>query len=125
MTTAFIEDGATEKGFCKGREGIYPDFRFVYRPCTWEERRAFLATPDDQVKAAAGKLLGEKLVSADAVNSAGQPVPVTPANVLKLRPALLERVLLIVLGSLGSDVDPQWPEEDKKAHADDSFRGPA
>lgn len=46
---------------------------------------------------------------------------ITAANLLRLHPAILRRLIDIVSGYGASDMDPEWPSEEKQQHAEDEL----
>jgi hypothetical protein len=118
----YIPEGYVEKAFLRGVPGLYADFRIEYRPVLPQNRtvivRAVGRLPDDQQDPAAAKAVAKQLVSWDLANI-GKPVSITVENVLRLRPALFQRLFNVVLGMEAPDIDPQAPVVEVAAQATD------
>lgn len=125
----FIDDGYNVPGYVKAEPGLYPELRFVYRPCLheertqywdWESRHEALQLEADRAAAVGDRaprfkldplaktvkraeLLAAHLVSWQA------PAPLNAAWVRKLHPNLLDRAFRIVLGVDPPDEDPLTP----------------
>lgn len=123
MDTSYIEDGANERFHVAPVPGIHGGLRGDFRPATYEERRNYLRggdrlTPEEERKRVLAILKG-KLLSWNLLNANGLPIVCTPDNALRLKPILLERLLLIILGADASDPDPDAaPAETEAAAAD-------
>jgi hypothetical protein len=111
----FIADGYTQPGYVQPVERLYKALRFRFRPVLADERSrltdgASTATAASYLRQVAA-LLAEKLVDWDITDPRGNDVEISPANVLRLQPELLQKLQQIVLGVVPSDLDPRWPDE--------------
>lgn len=121
----YIADGYEESGYLREEARLYPAVRFRYRPLLTEERNRLLA---ENAKLPAGgatrntaKVLALKVRSWSLTDAAGEPLPVTVETVLRLRPALYERLLGVVFGYHSCDEDPEakaTSEEKEQSLAD-------
>ena len=113
------DDGYTVSAFIRGRERMYPDLRFSFRPVLspeWAEfaERTPQTVPDRMRHNAAG--IVNSIVSWDAKDRRGKVVEITADNVLRLHRDLFMRIVDIVINSVdGGDPDP---EEVKKVTKD-------
>lgn len=111
MTSPFIDDGCTEQVFIKGIPGLYDDVRLFHRPMTIDERYAFLDRIEARHKAnmpiteIACKEMAKRFVD----TSLGE---MTAEKYGRLKPALWERLYLVLLGRDGGDLDPSNPDAD-------------
>ncbi len=118
-------DGYTEKVYLKGIPRLTSDVRIEVRPMLVEERSVYSRAasslgPAETNQKAAG-VIRERLVSWDLKDAKGQPVPITHENILRLKPALFERLFSIIAGLDAGDEDPEKPSEERKADAADKF----
>ncbi len=111
MDLAYIPDGCTEQGYIAAQKRLHPACRFEYRPFLVEERGRFVAQNAKLQAGARERNAAEQLIkriaSWDLVDKNGDPLERTAANVLKIKPALYERLLAIVTGLDASDEDPE------------------
>lgn len=124
-TLNFIPDGYTESAFVRAIPNIHGDFRFEYRPMLVEERTPLLAAsnsmkPDAYDRKCAAEL-AKKLVSWDLADEKGNAVPISAANILRLKPKLWGRVFAIVAGLDAHDGDPGLSVEKKGPDDDDQY----
>lgn len=121
MSSAFLEDGYTAKGYLKAVPQLYPEVRFTYRPILPEQRAAFVEAvrkakdgPGAERRTAA--ILAKHLLTWDVTDSKGDTVSITGDRILRLRWALYDRLVAVVLyGTEGGDVDPSWTDAEKDA----------
>ncbi len=107
---AYIDDAQGEHFFIKGSPRLYPDVRGEFRPCLYDEQAGFFRAnqtlgPKEET-ARACTLMKGKLVSWNLVQRNGDPLPISEANLRRLRPALQQRLLAIILGVEAPDEDP-------------------
>jgi hypothetical protein len=110
-------DGYTEEGFIEASPGYHGDFRFSFRPMLVEERARIVAAnnavrPEEYERLCAAEL-AKKITVWSLRDKAQQAVPITAANILRLKPRLNSRIFGIVTGLEASDVDPQWTDAAK------------
>lgn len=107
-------DGYTDKGFVKAEAGLHGEFRFTYRPFLVEERGKLLrqveSMPQEKQDAKGATELKERLVSWSLVNGKAAAVPISLDVIRRLKPALFYKLYSIVLGTMASDLDPEWEE---------------
>ena len=119
MTSAFIEDGYTEERYIKAVERMHPEVRFKFRPILAEDRAAFIedvATGSKQDPKKGERLVGQAL--ADHLVEWSLDLPPTPANIMLLKPSLMNRLSLVILYARDpGDTDPT-KTMDKKLEAD-------
>lgn len=125
MLNYIPDDGYTEKAYIGAKPGFYGEFRFEYRPMLIEERGPLFAAagkmPSDAYSRKCAAEVAKKLRSWSLVDAKGQPVPVSAANILRLKPTLHDRLFEIVLGLATSDTDPQWDDDHKDAAAEAQY----
>jgi hypothetical protein len=95
----FIDDGYTATKRLDAAPGLYPAVTVTYRPATSQARTELgfaAATTADRVVTLENQLLERQRVALD-----GEPL--TAARAAKLKPALRDKVLNLVLGYAGSD----------------------
>jgi hypothetical protein len=123
MTTpilAVIPDGYERTdGYVRAAPGLWPDVRFSFRPALAAERTGLSrehAGKDaaEQVRLTSEFLRG-KLTRWDVVDGAGRPVPLTDANLRRLHPGLMDRLLSVVLGYECPDRDPRSRDAEAQA----------
>jgi len=107
---AFVDDGFDESAYIAESPGLHPAVRFTYRPLIASERSAWFRDmdrkPDDRAQITAD-MLARKVQSWDLKDRSGAVAKIEPAQLLKLRPRLWDRMLAIVSGQDASDFDPQ------------------
>lgn len=118
----FISDGYTEKGYIRAVPGLYGELRFEFRPVLPQSRTVLLREiakrPDQEQEPQVAHVIAKQVVSWDVTNN-GQPVPITPANVLRLRPSLFQKLWGIVTNLEPSDLDPKSTPEEAAAQTVD------
>lgn len=105
---AFLEDGYTQDGYIAEVARLHPAVSFTYRPALYEEReawrragaKAFDAKAD--TKLAADLIVGH-ITGWDVKKRDGAAVDLKADNVARLHPAILRKLLEIVLGYEPSD----------------------
>ncbi len=113
MPSDFIYDGYNEDGYVKAAKGFYGEHRFAYRPVTIQERAPVsdaLKLQEEIYNRLAADLCAKKLQSWDFTDPrmppGDKPLKITAANFLLLKPALINRMIDIILGWAASDPDP-------------------
>jgi hypothetical protein len=114
----FIDDGYTEEGYIKADEGVHGALEFTYRPMLPGQRDKAMQhlrrEPADYAafhEAARKALAGTKdtparLVSWNLKDRDERPVPITEANVGRIRARLFDKLWFILIGELASDPKP-------------------
>lgn len=123
-TIGFIADGYTERSYIRETTRLHPAMRFEHRPTLLSELVAYrrevesMPEPMDTYRFAA-KYIAGKLVSWDAKDGNGRPIPITGDNLLKMKHPLFMRLLSIILGAEACDLDPGWTLPEKDEHRKD------
>ncbi len=114
--SGYIYDGMTREAFIAAKDGMYPDVKFTYRPTLTQNRStvAFEIAQSDPRKGEeiAAALVARQVVSwdinaklaADSMNP--EPVPIEVPHILRLHPALFNRMYRIVMCDDAGDVQP-------------------
>ena len=110
-------DGYTEDGYIEAEPGMYGELRFSYRPFLVEEQAKLLASnkklASDEYERYSASEMAKKIVSWTLLDKAKNIVPVSAANILRLKPKLKARLENIVCSFTPSDIDPLLPVENK------------
>ena len=125
--SVIADDGYTEPGYIEARRGLYEELRFTFRPLLVTEQNQWSKGAGNMQPAAwdrqcAGLMAG-RLKSWTLTTAKGEPLPVSAANILRLKPSLYSRLYGILLGTEPSDIDPEWSEEKKDEVAVDEAAG--
>ncbi len=121
--TAYIHDGYTRDGYIAAREGLHPAVRFKYRPVMPQDRAVIFR----KIQVADDPRRGEEISAAAVVQSIeewdirkqdGSLVKLATSQALRLVPSVIDRLFLIVMGSSGTDSDPEASIEDRAERAD-------
>lgn len=106
----FIDDGYTEEGYIANEEGYHGELEFTFRPALprLADRVTALLMADKWEAfwdAAAKALASEpKLLQSWSLKGAGgQDVPITAANIQRLKPRLAHKLWSVVSGNRPSD----------------------
>lgn len=122
MLSNFLDDGYTEKSFIRGVPGLFGDLRFEFRPMRLDQRAPVLSKWNkleaDKQTAAMAQFVARQLVSWQLKTAKGHDVPVSAENLMRLRPALQERLVNIVLGIEPADLDGDATLADQSAQAE-------
>lgn len=111
----FIEDGYSEQGYIAAIDGIHGALEFEYRPAIGKlADRVTGMIQGDRVNweawwEAVGKALAVDpglLKSWSLKDAKGNAVPITSANIQRVRQLLIHRLWMIVAGQLPSDRRP-------------------
>lgn len=105
----YIPDGYTEEGYIREVPGLHGPVRFTFRPMLVVQRAGLfgqrtLSLPDELQDRRCADVLCAQLVSWSVTDSEGRPLAVTAENILRLKPALFQRILAIVSGVEPSDI---------------------
>ena len=112
-------DGYTLPGFAEGQPGYFESVRYRYRPVSAIQQATFEAaldllrdTPTNPARFRKNaEIIRSRIVSWDAVDDKGEPLPLTQATMEHLAPQLFWKLFGTVFGRMASDIDPQWEEE--------------
>lgn len=119
------DDGYTELGYIKANGRFHGEFRFEFRPMLIEERGPLFAAAGKMAADAYSRKcaaeVAKKLESWSLLDRQRHPVAISPANVLRLKPKLHDRLFEIVLGLASSDLDPTWDEQSKQEIAEQHY----
>lgn len=112
----FIHDGLTERAYLAPIPRLTGELRFEYRPTSIEALHRFLDGLRGKSLVALGKseaaAVAERVVSWSLLDSEGDDLPITAANLLALRPSLFRRLKdIVVYGTEGGDADPLEPHD--------------
>lgn len=125
-TPAIIGDGYTQNAYIAPAPRHHPALRFRFRPLMVEERSRLLSEnsklPAKDATRNTARVVAARLESWDATDKKGDSIAVSADSLLRLRPALYDRLLAIVYGIDGSDEDPEAPrsrEEKELSLADE------
>lgn len=105
----YIPEGYTEEGYIREAPGLHGPVRFTFRPMSVVERAALfsqrmLALPEELQDRRCADVLCGQLVSWSVLDAQGEPLALTAENILRLKPALFQRLLAIVSGLEPSDI---------------------
>lgn len=120
----YIPDGYTEQAYIAELPRIHGEVRFTFRPMLTEERAIVFGRKSKELdprkfeQQCAAELAARINHWSLANGSADQPLPINRETLLKLKPALFQRLVNIVAGLDASDVDPTWPSDQKAEAAD-------
>lgn len=110
MHSGYISDGYTERAFIAGIPRLHPPVHLTYRPFLQEERHRLLTEngklPPAKASLNTANVLAKKIQSWDLADAKGEPVKVDAEAIRRLKPALLSRLVEIVMGLEPSDEDP-------------------
>ena len=131
------DDGYTIQAYLNGEPQMYGPVRFGFRPVLIEERAKLMDSMGRMKPGAFDcKLaddLSKRLVEWDIPEiqkvegrigyvKTGKVLEITPWNILHLRWHLYNRFLaVVVFGTEGGDMDPEWAEKEKEDFSDHSY----
>lgn len=123
MTRSIIHDGFTEKGTINEVPRLHGPLTFSWRPMTCEQRAEYAEAAGrcsgGKWKRLQAEVMSRQVVSWDLRIDDG-PVSISPANLLRLKPRLFDRMFLIVLGDDTPDSGPDdAPAEEISQEAKD------
>ena len=109
------DDGYTEKGYIKEEEGLHRALRFEYRPFLVTVRSRLVQQLDklsqEKQDVRVAEELQKRLQSWSLADAEGAEVPLSLNVIQRLKPALFYKLYSIVLGTMPSDIDPEWNTE--------------
>ena len=116
---AYIHDGCTLDGYIAEQPGLYPAVDFKYRPAIRQERTVFYERIRKAPSGAAGdkevaQAMKHQLVSWDIKDHNHKSLAITAPIILRLQPALFERIWEIIVGNQGSDARPDGPTDNEE-----------
>ena len=101
MTCAFIDDGYQEKQLIRGEEGLYPSVWITFRPLTTSEVSEWTQEIDGKksvdIKKITARGINDHIVSWDLDRDPN------PKDILKLKPALFDRIFNLLWGYAAGD----------------------
>lgn len=116
LHATLLRDGHTESGCIRPVPGLHAGLRFVYRPMLVEQVGALSVQIEKRPEAAeqiAAAAIAKQLISWELTDKDGQPLPIKPENLLRLRAPIAYRLRSIVQGLAASDLDEtQLPSDD-------------
>lgn len=126
MRSDFLDDGYTEKGYIAAEPGLHGALRFEFRPMLLAQRTPLLdrweklePTKRDAIMA---EFVTPNLLSWSLTDARGATVPISAANVLRLRPALQGKLVNVIMGLAAGDMDPEATDADRSATAELELR---
>ena len=100
--SGFIGDGYDERASIAAQPGLWQAMRFTFRPMLPLEYGQFVdfanRNSDEKAKEEIARRLATKIVDWDLRDVKDRPVPVTQANLQRIKPLLLVRLWNIVCG---------------------------
>jgi hypothetical protein len=116
------DDGYTEPGYIAPVTNLHDGLRFHYRPITVPQQSLWDKTTGDlkgdQWARKTAEIMAQRLLDWSLVDRKGEAIPITNANVLRLKPSIFSRLHTILWGSTASDPDPEWTETEKNEATD-------
>jgi len=105
----YIPDGYIEEGYIRAAAGLHGSVRFTFRPMRVVEQAALfgqrmLSLPEELQDRRCADVLCSHLISWSVVDANGRTLELTAENILRLKPALFQRLLAIVSGIEPSDI---------------------
>lgn len=105
----YIPDGYIEEGYIRGVAGLHGSVRFTFRPMRVVEQatlfgQRMLSLPEELQDRRCADVLCSHLISWSVADANGRPLELTAENILRLKPALFQRLLAIVSGIEPSDI---------------------
>jgi len=117
ITISFLHDGYTRPGYIQVQERLHGPLRFTFRPALVSERSqlaaAAIGMPAVAFDQHVAEFLAGKVLSWDLRDECQGNVKLSADNVLRLHPELFVKLYTIVVGSVASDLDPEWTEEQR------------
>lgn len=126
MTSAFIHDGMTRRGYISESKHQYPAVRFTYRPMLVQNRAVVFRQIADckdprKEQELAARVIAAQVQEWDITSDNGGAVPVDDKAALRLEPNLFGRLFEIVTGSRVTDEDPAWVDDDREQRERDEL----
>lgn len=114
--SAFIDDGYTEHAVILEHPGLHPAYDFDFRPMTMGERAAYLRQTQNKSAEQCHGIAADFIVSHVSAWSLTQEGKPTKPKLLKLKPAIWNRIFAVLMGEAGHDgvSDGSDPEGDSK-----------
>ena len=124
----YIDDGYQEDGFLAAEKGLHGDVSFSYRPLLPEQRDAIDEVTMKQGAAkgarAIAAALAKQVVTWSITDAKGEPVPISPARVGKIRPRLFDKLWAVVAGRMPSDVRGDATPDEAGDYVTNLLEGP-
>lgn len=119
MHSGYIHDGYTERGYIAAVPRLHPALKLTFRPFLQEERHRLL-TENQKLHPSKSSLntanvLAKKIQTWDLADENGEPIKVVADAIRRLKPALFERLIGVVMAIDPSDEDPDAMPEDLSA----------
>jgi hypothetical protein len=106
-----ISDGYTETAFFAERPRLHGPVTFRFRPFTHPQRYAVQKTISERSgtaqSAAVQAVIVRQVTEWTIVDAKGEPLAITPENVARLKPVLIERMFSCVMGYEAGDMGPE------------------
>lgn len=111
----FIEDGYTEAGYIAEEPGIHNDLTFSFRPIMVAKRDAlnalYLTDRHEEAISKVSEEMSRSIQSWSLVDTKGQPVVRSAANMRRIKPRLFDKLWQVLCGMKASDPRPEDPEK--------------
>lgn len=127
MLSGMIEDGYEENGYIAEVPRLHPALRFRFRPMTSGERAAAMREMERALKSPnpkmseiiSARMMASRVLEWDLKNGEGETVPINEEMMLKVKPALSNKLYAITITAvIGSDEDPEADPKIKPAELD-------
>ena len=123
MISAFITEDCIEERYIKAVERMHPEVRFKFRPILAEDRAAFVedvAIASEQDPKKGERVVGQAL--ADHLVEWSLDLKPEPANIMLLKPSLMNRLSMVILYARDpGDDDPTATDDGEEADETTSF----
>ena len=115
-------DGYTLDGFVEAKQGFGESVKFKYRPVTAEKQAMMTAslsllqdTPTNPANfRKRAEIIKGRIISWDIKDDKGNPLLVNQTTIQNLAPELFWKLFGIVFGSIPTDINPEWEEEQQR-----------
>lgn len=108
-----VDDGYTRDGYIAAIEGLHGEIAFSFRPLTRDERDAVNVRIGKKAKGETTTDVMANVICRQVKDwSIADVVALEPGVVKRMHPALVDKLYLIVAGSIASDLRPDdtdWP----------------
>lgn len=126
MSTTYISDGYTARGYIREARGQHGSLRFTYRPVLAKNRSAILklVRETDSAQEQEGILaqtIAKHVESWDLKDEHGNALPVELATAERLQPTVFSRCFRIIIGDLPSDEDAEQESQEVEATVEEKL----
>lgn len=125
QTVGYFHDGYTVDGYIDGVDRLYPAVRFRFRPMLTQNRAVIdnqisLSRDPRKTESIAAQVICAQLEAWDLVKPDGETIKLTVSEVLRIPPALMNRLYRVVMGMDPPDEDPDVPDAQRDDNADEA-----